>query len=69
MQAPHRHLRAAFLTCWNHCRVMGGIAGATLVTVDMGIVPLAVWSEKDEGQGEKKCHEVQEAVIQGGGRR
>lgn len=48
---------------------MGGIAEATLVPVDMGIVPLAVWSEKDEGQGDKKRHEVEEAVIQEGGRR
>lgn len=69
MRAPQRHLQAAFLTCWNHHRVMGGIAEATLVPVDMGIVPLAVWSEKDEGQGDKKCHEVEEAVIQEGGRR
>lgn len=48
---------------------MGRIAEATLVPVDMGIVPLAVWSERDEGQRDKKCHEVEKAMSQGGGRR
>lgn len=67
VQAPHQHLQVAFLTCWNHHRVLGRIA--TLVPVDMGIVPSAVWSERDEGQGDKKCHEVEKAESQGGGRR
>lgn len=32
-------------------------------------MPLAVWSEGDKGQGNKKCHEVEEALSQGAGRR
>lgn len=42
----------------------GGISEAALVPVSMGIVPMAVWSEEREGQGDKKHREVKEAVSQ-----
>lgn len=44
-----------------------GISEAALIPAGTGVVPTAVWRERNEGQGDRKHCEVEEALSRGGG--